>query len=229
MRCAMAVNHTGHRDRLRREFLSSPESLPDHVVLELLLFYVLPRQDTNPIAHELMNRFGSLQGVLDATPEALSQVKGVGQQTGAFFLAVKELGRRYASARSSAQDLVDSTRAAREVIAPCFFGARNEKVYLLCMDGKGKFLGCPKIGEGNVNAAEVTARGVVEAALNHNAARVILAHNHVSGLALPSDEDKATTLYLRDLLRHVGVTLVDHLIFVDDDMVSLRDSGFLGI
>ena len=100
-------------------------------------------------------------------------------------------------------------------------------VFVLCMDGKGKYLGCPKVGEGNVNAAEITARSIVEAALNHNAARVILAHNHVSGLALPSDEDRQTTLYLRSLLSQVGVVLVDHLIFVDDDMVSMRDSGFL--
>ena len=122
---------------------------------------------------------------------------------------------------------MDSTRAAREVFAPLFYGARNEMVYLLCMDGKGKCLGCPKVGEGNVNAAEINARVIVEAALNHNASRVMLAHNHVSGLALPSDEDKQTTLYLRELLRQVGVILVDHLIFVDDDMVSMRDSGFL--
>ena len=221
------ADHTGHRDRLRKEFMARPESFPDHKVLELLLFYVLPRQDTNPLAHDLLDRFGSLQGVLDAKPEALAQVKGVGERAAVLFRAVKELGRRYGASRASVEDIVDSTRAAREVFAPLFYGARNEMVFLLCMDGKGKYLGCPKVGEGNVKAAEITARSIVEAALNHNAARVILAHNHVSGLALPSDEDRQTTLYLRSLLSQVGVVLVDHLIFVDDDMVSMRDSGFL--
>ncbi|MGI5928729.1 JAB domain-containing protein [Pseudoflavonifractor sp.] len=221
------ADHTGHRERLRREFMARPESFPDHKVLELLLFYVLPRQDTNPLAHDLLDRFGSLQGVLDAQPEALAQVKGIGERAAVLFRAVKELGRRYGASRTSVEDIVDSTRAAREVFAPLFYGARNEMVFLLCMDGKGKYLGCPKVGEGNVNAAEITARSIVEAALNHNAARVILAHNHVSGLALPSDEDRQTTLYLRNLLSQVGVILVDHLIFVDDDMVSMRDSGFL--
>ena len=99
-------------------------------------------------------------------------------------------------------------------------------VYLLCMDGKGKNLGVRLIAEGNVNAAEVTTRGVVEAALSLNATQVILAHNHVSGLALPSEEDRATTCYLAKVLGTVGVTLADHLIVVDDDMVSLRESGF---
>ena len=221
------ADHSGHRDRLRREFLARSESFPDHKVLELLLFYALPRQDTNPIAHDLLERFGSLEGVLDAPPEALAQVKGVGDRSAVLFKAVKELARRYAAGRSRIGNLITTNYAAYEILHPLFFGARNERVYLLCLDGKKKLLGCAKLGEGNVNAAEVTPRGVVETALNHNAARVILAHNHVSGLALPSDEDKATTLYLQTLLSQVGVLLDDHLIFVDDDMVSLKDSGLL--
>ena len=135
------ADHTGHRDRLRKEFMARPESFPDHKVLELLLFYVLPRQDTNPLAHDLLDRFGSLQGVLDAKPEALAQVKGVGERAAVLFRAVKELGRRYGASRASVEDIVDSTRAAREVFAPLFYGARNEMVFLLCMDGKGKYLG----------------------------------------------------------------------------------------
>lgn len=221
------ADHSGHRDRLRGEFLARSESFPDHKVLELLLFYALPRQDTNPIAHDLLERFGSLEGVLDAPPEALAQVKGVGDRSAVLFKAVKELARRYAAGRSRIGNLITTNYAAYEILHPLFFGARNERVYLLCLDGKKKLLGCAKLGEGNVNAAEVTPRGVVETALNHNAARVILAHNHVSGLALPSDEDKATTLYLQTLLSQVGVILDDHLIFVDDDMVSLKDSGLL--
>lgn len=221
------ADHSGHRDRLRGEFLARSESFPDHKVLELLLFYALPRQDTNPIAHDLLERFGSLEGVLDAPPEALAQVKGVGDRSAVLFKAVKELARRYAAGRSRIGNLITTNYAAYEILHPLFFGARNERVYLLCLDGKKKLLGCAKLGEGNVNAAEVTPRGVVETALNHNAARVILAHNHVSGLALPSDEDKATTLYLQTLLSQVGVLLDDHLIFVDDDMVSMGDSGFL--
>lgn len=219
--------HDGHRGRLRGEFLAHPEIFPDHKLLELLLFYANPRGDTNPTAHELLGCFGSLAGVLDATNEALVQTKGVGEHAVALFRAVKELGRRYDVQRASVDDIVSATRHAAEIFRPLFYGARNEMVFLLCLDGKGKVLGCPKIGEGNVNAADVSTRQIVERALNHNAAQVILAHNHVSGLALPSDEDRATTLYLREILRQVGVVLADHLIFVDDDMVSLRDSGYL--
>ncbi len=219
--------HDGHRKRLKGEFLARPDTFPDHKLLELLLFYVNPRGDVNPAAHALLERFGSLAGVLDATPEALMNCPGIGEHAVSLLRVVKELGRRYDAQRTGMEDVVSSVRDAAGFFRPCFYGARSEMVFLLCMDGKGKVLGCPKVGEGNVNAAEIAARQIVEKALNHNAAQVILAHNHVSGLALPSSEDRATTLYLRELLRQVGVVLVDHMIFVDDDMVSMRDSGHL--
>lgn len=219
--------HDGHRKRLKAEFLMRPETFPDHKLLELLLFYVNPRGDVNPAAHELLDRFGSLAGVLDATPEALMNCQGVGEHAVSLLRVVKELGRRYDAQRANAEDVVGSVRDAVNIFRPYFYGARSEMVFLLCMDGKGKVLGCPKVGEGSVNAAEIATRQIVEKALNHNAAQVILAHNHVSGLALPSGEDRDTTLYLREVLRQVGVALVDHMIFVDDDMVSMRDSGYL--
>lgn len=218
--------HDGHRQRLKEEFLARPDSFPDHKLLELLLFYVNPRGDTNPTAHALMDRFGSLAGVLDALPADLKKVPGVGDHAVALLKLVKELAGRYLTARSSLEEIIRTTEDAKVLFQPYFFGARNERVCLLCMDGKGKSLGVRLVGEGSVNAAQVTSRSVVETALSLNASRAILAHNHVSGLALPSAEDKVTTQRLRDVLRTVGVELEDHMIFADDDMVSLRDSGF---
>ena len=218
--------HDGHRQRLKTEFLARPASFPDHKVLELLLFYANPRSDTNPLAHDLMEHFGSLAGVLDATPEELQKVKGVGEHAAVLLKCVKELGGRYLTARASLEDIVDGTTTACALLRPSFFGARNERVCVLCMDGKHKVLGVRQVAEGNVNAVEVTTRLIVEAALSLNATSLILAHNHVSGLAFPSPEDKATTRHLYEVLSRVGVELLDHLIFSDDDAVSLRDSGF---
>ncbi len=218
--------HDGHRQRLKTEFLARPDSFPDHKVLELLLFYANPRSDTNPLAHDLMERFGSLAGVLDATPEELCKVKGVGDHAVVLLKCVKELGGRYLAARSSLEDIVDRTAVACDLLRPCFFGARNERVAVLCMDGKRKVLGVRQVAEGNVNAVEVTTRLIVEAALSLNATNLILAHNHVSGLAFPSPEDKVTTRHLYEVLRQLGIELLDHLIFSDDDAVSLRESGF---
>ena len=218
--------HDGHRQRMKTEFLARPDSFPDHKVLELLLFYANPRSDTNPLAHELMERFGSLAGVLDATPEELQKVKGVGEHAAVLFKVVKELAGRYLTVRTQVDDIAQSSKDYYALLRPYFFGARNERLCLLCLDGKHKVLGVRRLGEGNVNAVTVTTRLIAEAALSLNAAGVVLAHNHVSGLAFPSPEDLATTQSLASILSTMSITLVDHLIFVDDDMVSLRDSGY---
>lgn len=222
----MASIHEGHRGRMKKEFLARPETFPDHKLLELLLFYAIPRRDTNALAHTLLEQFGSLGGVLDALPEELQKVPGVGEHTVALLKAAKELSGRYLTARAGMDGLVGGRKDAAQLLHPYFFGARNERVCIVALDGKDKCLGVRQVGEGSVNAAEVTARKVAEAALALNATQVILAHNHVSGLALPSAEDKLTTRYLAKVLGTVGIALVDHMIFADDDMVSLRDSGF---
>ena len=218
--------HDGHRQRMKTEFLARPDSFPDHKVLELLLFYANPRSDTNPLAHELIEHFGSLAGVLDATPEELQKVKGVGEHAAVLFKVVKELAGRYLTVRTQVDDIAQSSKDYYALLRPYFFGARNERLCLLCLDGKHNVLGVRRLGEGNVNAVTVTTRLIAEAALSLNAAGVVLAHNHVSDLAFPSPEDLATTQSLASILSTMSITLVDHLIFVDDDMVSLRDSGY---
>lgn len=218
--------HDGHRRRLKTEFMARPDSFPDHKALEVLLFYANPRSDTNPLSHALMEQFGSLSGVLDASVEELQKVPGIGEHAAVLLKCVKELSGRYLTGRSNLENIVDGTKTAYGILRPYFFGARNERVCVLCMDGKQKLLGVRQVAEGNVNAVEITTRLIVEAALSLNATNLILSHNHVSGLAFPSPEDKNTTNHLHKILARVGVELTDHIIFTDDDAVSLRDSGF---
>lgn len=216
--------HDGHRQRFKGEFLARPDSFPDHKVLEVLLFFANPRGDTNPVAHALMERFDSISGVLDATPEELQKVPGVGDHTVTLLNVTKELAGRYFSSRTSMGEIVQTSDDVEALLKDYFVGARSERVCLLCMDGKGKSLGVRVVGEGSVNSAEITSRAVVEAALSLNATQAILAHNHVSGIATPSDEDRVTTDWLNGVLASVGVRLRDHVIFADDEMVSMRDS-----
>jgi DNA repair protein RadC len=220
--------YEGHRERVRKAFLTSGlDGFSEHRVLELLLFYAIPRRDVVPLAHTLLERFGSLAGVLDATVDQLMAVPGVGERTAALIKLVTELNRRYLNDRQKQGDILSDTWKVRETFLPCFFGARNEMVYLACLDAKHKMLGLRKLGEGTVNTTEITGRRVVETALTLNASAVILAHNHISGLAIPSREDVAVTYYLYELLQKVGVELYDHVVFADDDMVSMRESGTL--
>ena len=220
--------HDGHRKRLKTQFLIHGEDFHDHQLLELLLCYAIPQGDVNGLAHALLDQFGSLAGVFDALPPSLTRVDGVGEHTAVLLKLIPKLAGRYSTIRSSPGDILASSRAARDYLLPYFqTGPRNEMVYLVCMDAKYKVLGCHKLGEGTVNAADITPRRVVELALAHNASAVLLAHNHVSGLALPSNADLLTTETLARVLREVGVELADHLIFTEDDMVSLKDSRHL--
>ena len=139
--------------------------------------------------------------MLDAPPEELCKVKGMGKHGAVLLKTVKELSGRYLTARTRVDDIARNSRDYYQLLRPYFFGARNELLCLLCMDGKHKVLGIRRLGEGNVNAVAITTRLITE-------------------------DDIATTRSLAPFLAKLGVELVDHLIFVDDDMVSLRDSGF---
>ena len=224
----MASIHTGHRQRVKHEFLARGlEGLADHRVLELLLFYAIPQGDVNPLAHELLDHFGSLAAVFQAPYEELVKVKGVGENTATLIQLIPAIGGRYLAARVSLEGQLVRAEEYLEVLEPYFFGARVELCYLLCLDGKGKFIACRKIGEGIVDEVPVLSRRVVEAALACNASMVVLAHNHVSGVAKPSGADVSSTKNLKLLLQAVNVTLIDHLIVVDGDAVSLAQSGYL--
>ena len=222
----MASVHEGHRQRAKTEFLARGlEGMPDHRVLELLLFYAIPQGDVNPLAHVLIDRFGDLAGVFHATYDQLLEVKGIGPNAATLIRLLPAVAGRYLERRTEPGDQLVTTWQFRELLLPCFFGARNETVWLVCMDGKGKLIACRKLGEGIADQVAIVTRKVMEIALGCNATRVALSHNHVSGIAVPSAADLHTTKDLRRTLRQVSIELVDHFIFADDDMVSMRDSG----
>ena len=217
--------HAGHRSRVKTEFLARGlEGWPDHRVLELLLFYAIPQGDVNALAHELIERFGSLAGVLDASADELKKVPGVGEHTAVLLRLIAALGARYQEQRSAPGQLINTPEEAAGILAPYFFGARNEMVYILCLDGKRKLLGVRKVSEGSIHASDINIRRVAEEAMSLRAAGIYLAHNHVSNLAFPSPADWQTTDVIRAALAGVGLELIDHLIFVDGDAVSLNQS-----
>lgn len=219
--------HDGHRERLRKRFLKEDlDNFTDIQVLELLLFYCIPRRDTNELAHALLKRFGSLSQVMDAQPEELMMVDGIGYNTAVFLKLIPSAGRFYSVDRLSNCSALTTTEQCGNYLMQFFRGRSKETVYLLCLDAKCKVLCCQLVGEGSVNSASVPIRRVVEIALSANATTVILAHNHPSGLALPSHEDVATTRRVAVALDAVEVTLADHLVIADDDFVSLVQSGF---
>lgn len=220
--------HDGHRQRLRERFINQGlDHFTDVQVLELLLFYCIPRQDTNELAHRLLDRFGSFSQVLDADLEDLVSVKGIGENTAVFIKMLPAVGRYYGVDRTRMEDMpLLTSDACGEYLLPRFLGRTNESVFLLCMDAKGKPISCKLIGEGGINSTGVPVRRIVEVALSAKATSVVLAHNHPSGIALPSREDVATTQKIAVALQAVDVVLADHLVIADGDFTSMVQSGY---
>jgi DNA repair protein RadC len=219
--------HDGHRKKMRARFLETGlDAFADHEALELLLYYAIPRKDTNGIAHELMNRYGTLEAVLSAPVEDLMRVEGIGEQAAVLLKLVPKVVQK-ARLSANKDTILNSTERAGSFLLERFRGEKNEVIYQLCLDKKGKLLSCRRLNEGGADSSELNLRRLVENALLASASAVILSHNHPSGIALPSTEDYATTERVQEALRMVGVTLVDHIIVADDDFVSMADSGIL--
>lgn len=218
--------HAGHRERMKRRFLEEGlDGFSDIQVLELLLFYAIARRDTNPIAHGLLEHFGSLSQVLEAEPEELKKVKGITDHAAVLLHLIPQLGRYYQVDGVRRTEILPTLDACGNYLVPRFFGRTRETVFLLCLDSKCKVLCCKELGEGNVNCASISVRKVVEVALAANASTVILAHNHPSGIAIPSQEDIQTTRRVAAALRAMEIQLIDHIVVADGDFVSMAQSG----
>lgn len=218
--------HKDHRKRLKTRFrLEGLDNFDELHVLELLLFYGIPQGDTNPLAHRLLDRFGSLAQVLEAPSEELEKVTGVGEHVATLLNLIRDISRYYMVNRAGPCLVLKTTGDCGDYLIPHFVGRRDETVFLLCLDSKCKAICCKEVGSGSVNAASVSIRKIVETALAANATSVVLSHNHPSGFAYPSNEDILTTRRVAVALDAVGILLADHIVVADDDYVSMVDSG----
>jgi len=219
--------HDGHRQRMKDRFRNEGlDNFNEINVLELLLFYCIPRVDTNPLAHRLLDHFGSLPLVLEATPEELEKVPGVGANIATYLSLITEVGRYYQVKRTEDEAILRSVEDCGRYLMPRFFGRENETVFMLCLDAKCKVLCCKMVGEGSVNSANIPTRRIVEMALAANATTVVLAHNHPSGLAVPSSDDIQTTRKIAKALETVDIVLADHLVMSKEDFVSIAQSQY---
>lgn len=219
--------HGGHRDRLKKRFLQQGlDGFTDIQALELLLFYSIPRQDTNPVAHKLLQHFGSLSQVLEAPAEELMQVGGIKEHSAVLLNLINQMGRFYLVDKAQRERVLPTIEDCARYLQPYFYGRMNETVFLLCLDAKCKALCCKEVGEGSVNSAGISVRRIVETALREGATTVVLAHNHPSGIAIPSPEDIQTTRRVAAALQSVEIHLADHIVVADDDYVSMVQSGY---
>ena len=220
--------HSGHRQRFRDRYVkTSLDGFEDHEALELLLYYAIPRQNVNPLAHNLIDHFGSLHNVFEAPIEELKEVDGIGENTAILINLVLSLGRKYEISRVKEIKIIDSTAKAGQYLIPHLSAQRDEVVYMLCLDSKYKVLSCKMLFQGTVNSATINIRKIVENALAFNAVSVIIAHNHLSGIKTPSKQDIESTRQISNALSALDINFTDHIIIVGDQYVSMADMGLI--
>ena len=218
--------HKDHRTRMKNQFLRAGiDQFEPHQVLELLLFYGIPQKDTNPLAHELIDTFGDLPSVLDASFEDLCRVKGISEHTATLLVLCGQLLSRYYREKADKQAF-STIKEVAEFLQAEFLNEKKEKVVLLSLNNRRQFLNCSVVHQGSLTASEVSTREMVEAALRHGATKVVIAHNHPAGYCLPSADDVTTTKTLSGAFQMMDIEVLDHLIFSPDGYFSMRENPF---
>ncbi len=222
----MATNsknpHENHRERLRETFRKTGiDNMPDHNILELLLFYSVPRKDTNELAHLLIDTFGSLSRVFDAPYERLREVDGIGDSSALLLSSIPGLCRRYIEDSAAKKLCLADPEDMKKFIVSKFYGSNVEMFFLVCLDAAGNLINCCKLGEGTCAEVLVNTRAVLETAFRNNADTVVFAHNHPEGIAAPSRDDIDLTASFAKILSSVGIRLSDHIIVAGAECTSL--------
>lgn len=216
--------HEGHRSRVRKKFLlNGLDGFETHEALEFLLFYCVHMKNTSELAHRLLDAFGSLSAVFDAPYDALCEF-GLSETQAAFLKLIPEMSRLYIDDKHNNMNKVVDYDTIGDSILRKFIGRENENVLLLLLDAKGKEVFCGIVSKGSLNNTNLPVRKIVDYSLRFNAQSAIIAHNHPSGVALPSRDDLEATANIKHALALIGVHLLDHYIVADNDCVSLAQS-----
>ena len=211
--------HDGHRNRLRKKFKEG--NIEDHELLEVLLFYSIPRINTNEIAHRLLEKFGSVNGVFSASEKALCSVEGIGENSAMLIKVVSKCIERYLARPKVSNERLDTLSKIEKYLASLFYCSTTEKVYVLLFNNSKGVILCRSVGEGNACFSEVEAYKILNLALEYGAASVAIAHNHPNGIPTPSEADIKITNGIKNALEQMRINFLDHFIVVGDRCVPV--------
>ena len=219
--------HKNHRKRMRKRFLQNGfEGFADHEILELLLFFAIPRCDTNPLAHAILKEYKTLANVFEADATSLAKIPGMGENSATLLSMIPHLMRAYEQSKCKRDRLLHDTESIGRYATSILMGKTNEEFALITLDSNRRVQWSGIIAKGTLDQIEAYPRLVVAEVLKHNAKNVVLAHNHPSGSLTPSIADKATTETLVALLASIGVSVIDHLIVCNNRYYSMAEGGF---
>ncbi len=217
--------HKGHRERVRQKFLKTKlEGFADHEKLEFLLFYARPLINTNEIAHKLLNEFGSISKVFDASVEDLKKIKGVSDSTAILLKIIPEMSHEYVNTKSDLL-IMDKFKVVKDYFISQFINEQNEVVKIACLDDRLRLIDCGTIIEGSPKSTTANIKKLIEFTYKNNCDSIILAHNHPDGNMIPFDDDLKMTKDIYNCLKPIGIKLIDYIIVADDQAVSFKESG----
>lgn len=209
--------HKGHRQKVKKRYIEAGlEGMANHNILELLLFFGIPYKDTNPIAHELMETFGSFSGVLKASIPELKSVKGMTENAACLLNMILPVYARYHADSITERPTLYSADEMVDYMRPKFLDTNNERAYVMCFDCNHGLIAVRKLSDGDINSTLFDMRKLATAVLETKAAGVVLVHNHPNGIALPSTADAEQTKCAYDFLQSLKVTLMDHIVIAPD-------------
>lgn len=219
-------SYIGHRQRIKEKYeKSGMEGWLDYEVLELALSYAISRRDTKPIAKDLLARFKTLNGVLDADRKDLQSIKGISEHSALFLRFLKDISILYMEKGIHNRDLLSSPRVVCDYLKVSLKGLADEEFKMLFLNSRNRLIAMETLKAGTVNRSVVFPRKVVERALYHHAVGVIIAHNHPAGSLEPSPEDQDITRAIREALKTVDIVLLDHIIIGDNRFFSFKENG----
>lgn len=214
--------HDGHRERIRQRIIAEgTDGFDEHQLLEALLFYSIPRSDTNETAHRLIEEFGSLAGVFSASYEELLRVFGIGESSALLIRLIAGINRKIAISKNRGGQRFASLEKICRYLANLYVGINVERVYLMMFDNGMKLIDCARICDGTVNTAVMLPRLMIEKALLKRASNVVVAHNHPDGVAVPSGDDISTTEMLRSAFDLVGIHMLEHVIIAGNSYAPI--------
>ncbi len=216
--------HAGHRQRVREKFMQSGlDSFNDVQIVELLLFYCVPRRDTNELAHILLNEFGTLHNLLEADPLDIMRRTGLSESAAVFLSLIPQVTMRYSKSKWDKRQCIDTSKKAGEYAVSLYYGKTVECFYLICLDKQQNLIHAELMNKGTTDAAPVYPRQIVEVALKHRASYVLITHNHPGGSLEPSHDDIVATKKIIKALKTVDIFVIDHIIVAGEAYLSFSE------
>lgn len=217
-----SLSREGHRERMRKSFLlGDMDNSPDHNLLELFLSTVIPRKDVKELSYTLINEFGSLENVINASPEDLMKINGIGENTAVSIACIKAINKRIVKNLNNGVLKITSRKDSKEFCHNALYNETVEKVLEITLKTDGTVINSYIVSEGVVNVSAVNIRKIITNAVKDNASSVIVSHNHPDSKANPSAYDIDFTINLKSILSKMSINLIDHIIVGRDKTASI--------